>query len=121
MQCPGCSNIFFSQKSLRVHLSEDHNVAKEELEHILSSFPYQSSNEREMKNQSDVESNLRNDEEQTSLNECSEEIILELDNHHFSNVETSEKQPQNSTCLKKATSIPPPKTMGKNSIISSKL
>lgn len=116
MQCPGCSNIFFSQKSLRVHLSEDHNVAKEELEHILSSFPYQSSNDREMKNQSDVESNLRNDEEQTSLNECSEEIILELDNHHFSNVEASEKQPQNSTCLKKTTSIPPPKTMVRRSV-----
>lgn len=38
MQCPGCSNIFFSQKSLRVHLSEDHNVAQEELENILSTF-----------------------------------------------------------------------------------
>lgn len=38
MQCPGCSNIFYSQKSLRVHLTEDHNVAQEELESILRTY-----------------------------------------------------------------------------------
>ncbi|KAK3932260.1 Gastrula zinc finger protein XlCGF26.1 [Frankliniella fusca] len=48
MQCPGCSNIFFSQKSLRVHLSEDHNVAQEELENILNSFKPSISSEKIM-------------------------------------------------------------------------
>lgn len=38
MQCPGCDNIFYSVNSLRVHLSEDHNVAPEELENIISTF-----------------------------------------------------------------------------------
>lgn len=38
MQCPGCDNIFYSVNSLRVHLSEDHNVAPEELENIISNF-----------------------------------------------------------------------------------
>lgn len=101
MQCPGCSNVFFSQKSLRVHLSEDHNVAEEELEHILSTF--QASNDRELKNQDDLESNLSKDEEQASLNMCSEDITQQLNDHSCSHDKSSEIQPLKSSCLKKGT------------------
>ncbi|XP_034255787.1 zinc finger Y-chromosomal protein 2-like isoform X2 [Thrips palmi] len=105
MQCPGCSNIFFSQKSLRVHLSEDHNVAQEELEHILSTF--QTNDGGVLKNQSNLESDLRHDEEQISLNACNEVIADEMNNHCYSGDKSSDIQPLKSTCLKKGSPVPP--------------
>ncbi|KAJ9599322.1 hypothetical protein L9F63_010189 [Diploptera punctata] len=35
LNCPGCTNIFFSSKSLRMHLSQDHLMESEELKIIL--------------------------------------------------------------------------------------
>jgi hypothetical protein len=35
IKCPGCKNIFFTSKSLRVHLSQDHQVGDEELRPLV--------------------------------------------------------------------------------------
>lgn len=35
IKCPGCKNVFFTSKSLRVHLSQDHQVGDEELRTLL--------------------------------------------------------------------------------------
>jgi hypothetical protein len=35
IKCPGCRNIFFTSKSLRVHLSQDHQVGDEELRPLV--------------------------------------------------------------------------------------
>ncbi|PNF20474.1 hypothetical protein B7P43_G07693 [Cryptotermes secundus] len=35
IKCPGCENVFFTSKSLRVHLSQDHQVGDEELRTLI--------------------------------------------------------------------------------------
>ncbi|KAJ4428954.1 hypothetical protein ANN_25950 [Periplaneta americana] len=35
IKCPGCKNVFFTSKSLRVHLSQDHQVSDEELRTLV--------------------------------------------------------------------------------------
>jgi Fe-S-cluster-containing hydrogenase component 2 len=35
IKCPGCENVFFSSKSLKVHLSHDHQVGDEELKMLV--------------------------------------------------------------------------------------
>jgi hypothetical protein len=35
IKCPGCTNIFFTSKSLKVHLSQDHQVGDEKLKPLV--------------------------------------------------------------------------------------
>lgn len=97
MQCPGCTNIFFSLKSLRVHLSEDHNVAQEELEHILNSF--QINEGCELRNESDLGAEV-----------CLKESTQEMNDHILSNDESSQAQPSKSPAKN---DTPPQRSTGK--------
>lgn len=39
LRCPGCSNVFFSTASLRVHLTHDHNMVVKDVKAILMHLP----------------------------------------------------------------------------------
>jgi hypothetical protein len=50
IRCPGCENVFFSSKSLRVHLSHDHQVGDEELRTLIEVLIRSSSKDAKAKN-----------------------------------------------------------------------
>jgi hypothetical protein len=53
IKCPGCKNVFFTSKSLRVHLSQDHQVGDEELRTLLEVVMRSSYKDAKAKNKFD--------------------------------------------------------------------
>lgn len=53
IKCPGCKNVFFTSKSLRVHLSQDHQVGDEELRTLLELVIRSSCRDAKAKNKFD--------------------------------------------------------------------
>ncbi|XP_068084384.1 uncharacterized protein [Anabrus simplex] len=48
MNCPGCSNVFFSTSSLSVHLTQDHEVSEQELQIIMNNAVRQVARQKAM-------------------------------------------------------------------------